>query len=303
MTVLETLDADALSDGTFSPSAPWSTNGTAPDVAAGAAIHGAKGIRWASTGAAGRVMYDTGSNQATARVWSFYFEVSTFASAHQYIGAIYSLTTGGAIQADWRINNTTRTVSLRDSTTAIATSAETLSTGVTYRAEWRVSDSAGTQELRIYTGEGTTPTITLSGAFSSSTARVFAFGPTSAAAGGAIDYDTIKYADDWVGPEAGTPEAPAAPTEVSRIEDACVIEFNHTLDDLTQTEGSASTPTAVTGTTYVFRRGTATRVYEVTYDDGGTSDPLTVTIPPVATGFVSSWPKVPGAEVPTTTWA
>lgn len=203
MTVIDTLDFNAASDGAYSASAPWTIVGAAPTVGAAAAAHGAKGAQWATTGSSGRLQRDSGSNQTTL-VLSFYARVDTFSSVNHYIAACYSLATGGSLQGDVRIN-TGHTVSIRNGSTAVATSSATLSTATWYRFEWKLNAAADTQELRCYVGESSTPLFTLSGAWSSDLTRVVSIGPNVAAAGGVISYDTIRVADDWTGAFAPPP--------------------------------------------------------------------------------------------------
>jgi hypothetical protein len=201
MTVAAELNFDDQTPGAnVTLTAPWSSVGTLPTTVAAAADHGALGARWASTGTSGRLQYDTGSNQ-TVLVSSCYFNVRTFSTANQYISSVYSLTSGGAIVADLRVN-TSHTVTIRDSGTSVATSTATINSGFWYRTEWKLDSGANTQTLRFYEGESSTPLFTLTGAYTSDLTRVPAFGPNIAAAGGSVDYDTIKIADDWVGPEA-----------------------------------------------------------------------------------------------------
>lgn len=203
MTVLNELRFDGLSDGNLTVSSPWSlpAGGVVPTVAAAAATHGAKGCRWASTTAFGRVDYDFATAFTAARVLSFYFNIRTFSTVNQYVGAAENNHTSGTWRGDWRIN-TAKTVTLRNGATAVATSTATLAVNTVYRAEWKMNPANATQELRIYAGESATPLIDLNGAWSATDVQVFSFGPYVAASGGAIDYDTIKVADDWVGADA-----------------------------------------------------------------------------------------------------
>lgn len=215
MTVLAEQRFDSFTDGaSITVSAPWSmpTGGTVPVASSAAAVHGAMGCRWASTSAYGRIDYDFGAPITAARVLSFYFVPRTFATVNQYVAMVEDNHTSGQIQADWRIN-TARTVSVRNAGTAIATSSATLATGTVYRAEWKLDPVAHTQELRIYQGESETALIDLSGSFTSTIAGVLTFGSYTAASGGAIDYDTVKVADAWTGPEV----PPATPTPVLRL--------------------------------------------------------------------------------------
>ena len=201
MTLTSTLNFDAIAEAAaVTVSAPWDVSGVAPTGAAAAAVHGARGARWSSTDAYGRILYDFGSNQAGPLVLSWYMQIRTFSSANLYIAYVTDLLTGGTTQGDVRINATTNTISIRNGVTAVATSTATVSLDTIYRFEWRIDATANTQELRVYTGESTTPFITLTGAWSSDTTRLLAVGPYIVAAGGSVDYDTVRIADDWVGP-------------------------------------------------------------------------------------------------------
>src|SRR5690606_16003481 len=86
---------------------------------------------------------------------------------------------------------------------ALATSAGTISSGQVYRGEWMVDPSTNTLDLRIFEGEGTTPVVTLTyNSWTQSNQAYFTVGPApTTSATGSIDFDTIKYADDWVGPD------------------------------------------------------------------------------------------------------
>ena len=200
MTVMSTLDFDAIAESaTVTVSAPWSTSGVAPTGVAGAAVHGARGARWASTDAYGRIGYDFGSNQSGPVVLSWYMQIRAFSGSSHYIASAHSLVSGGSLLGDVRINTVARTLSIRDGFTAVATSAATISLNRSYRCEWRINVSGTTQELRVYEGESSSPILTLSGAWTSNLNRVLTVGPNTAAAGGAIDYDTVRIADDWTG--------------------------------------------------------------------------------------------------------
>jgi len=203
MAIISTLDfEDFAESASVSPGAPWSTNGTTAVASAAASAHGVRGARWASTATAGRVQYDAGSDQVAARVLSWYMNIRAYSSTNHYIASVRSLTTGGASQGDVRINPD-RTVTLRNAAqSAVATSSQTLAQNTLYRFEWRVNQGSGIQELRVYQGEATAPHLTISGAWTGANTRVFSFGPHAAAADGALDYDTVRFADDWTGPFA-----------------------------------------------------------------------------------------------------
>ena len=208
MTVVDSLDFDAGTEGAaVSVSGSWSKIGSSSTTyAAAAAAHGAMGCRFSNTGTSGRFQYDYGSPQTGVLVLSLYVTPRTNASAHQYVALAISAPSGGSNRGDVRINNTSRTVSIRNVSSAVATSSTALAVGTTYRLEWHLDHGASTQTLRIYVGDATTATEEISGAYSAADTRVLAFGPYAAASGGATDYDSVQVADDWTGPyDAGTP--------------------------------------------------------------------------------------------------
>ena len=231
MAIISTLDFESFAESaTVSPSAPWSTNGATATASSAASAHGDRGARWVSTGTAGRVMYDSGADQSSVRVWSWYMYIRAYSPANHYIAAVFSQTTGGSNQGDVRINPT-RTVTLRNAAlTAVATSAEILAENTLYRFEWRVHQSAGTQELRVYEGESTTPHLTISGGWTGANVRVFSFGPHAAAADGALDYDTVRLADDWTGPFAPAGGSSLSLVDFNSLSESQVIN-TASLDD------------------------------------------------------------------------
>lgn len=203
-TEIDQLLFDSMTDGSpVSLSGNWglAPGGVVPVASSAAAIHGALGCRWASTASYGRIDYTyPGGPFTTARVLSFYFNVRTFSTSNHYIAATQDNHTSAQTQGDWRIN-LARTVSIRNGTTAVKTSTVTLNTGQPYHAQWKIDPVAHTQELRIFDGESSTALMALPGAYSSTTTGIMAFGPYAAAPGGAIDYDTVRIADDWLDPE------------------------------------------------------------------------------------------------------
>lgn len=246
MTVDATLDFNAISEGaTVAPSAPWTTNGVAPVALVAATLHGTRGARWASTAAPGRIQYDyTAAQTARAVVGSYYFNIRTMSTASMYLGAILSAPTGGTAQADWRVN-TNMTVTLRNGTIAVQVSGVALSTATWYRAEWKVSEVTGTQELRVYLGENTSPLFTLSGNYGGVAAtRVVAFGPYAAAAGGAVDIDTLRPADDFTGAFVGGGGGPTPPTPVTLDFDSQTLNSPISLSAPWATNGTVPNATA-----------------------------------------------------------
>lgn len=203
MAIISTLDFENFAESaTVTPAAPWSTNGATAVATNAAGAHGSRGARWASTATAGRLQYDSGADQAGPHVLSWYMYIRDYASVNHYIAGVRSLTTGGVGQGDVRIN-TNHTVSLRNAVpSAVATSVQTLAEDTLYRFEWRIHQAAGTQELRVYEGESAMPHLTIAGAWTGTNVRVFVVGPHVAADDGALDFDTVRLADDWTGPFA-----------------------------------------------------------------------------------------------------
>lgn len=310
MTVIATLDFNATADGALSASAPWATNGVAPVVGAGAALHGAKGIAWASTGTAGRLTYDYGTNQTGLIVLSTYFRVDTLSTANHYINAVYNLASGGSLQGDWRINPADQRVTIRNGGTAVATSSVSLAAATVYRAEWAINPTAGTQELRIYAGEGTTPILTLTGAWSSASTRVWSVGPNVAAAAGAITYDTIRVADTWTGPLVGLGPPPSldvdqrAPNVVDLRDSVSGDGSALTYPTPTRVSGATLTATALTPGVWLFTQDPDDpAVYEVSCEQADTqTDDDTVTIPALPAPTNTAAPRRLLSPPPSTDW-
>ena len=202
MTVISVLDFDSIAEGAaVTVSAPWSALGVKSTAVAAASTHGARGARWSSTDAYGRIAYDFGVNQFGPVVLSWYMQVRAFSgSTPLYVASATNLPTGGSVLGHVRINVAAKTVSIRNGVTAIATSTPTLSLNTPYRFEWRLDATLSTQTLRVFAGESATAFIALAGAWSSDETRMLVFGPDIAATGGAVDYDTVRIADDWMGP-------------------------------------------------------------------------------------------------------
>lgn len=256
MAIISTLDFDSFAEAaTVAPSAPWSTNGVAPTATSAAAAHGARGARWASTAAAGRVQYDTGADQTGAHVLSWYMYIRDYASVNHYIAGVRSLTTGGTSQGDVRIN-TNHTVSLRNAANvAVATSSAMLAEDTLYRCEWRVHQTAGTQELRVYEAEATTAYLTISGAWTGTNTRVFSVGPHAAAADGALDYDTVRLADDWTGPFAPASDPLLSLVDFNALSDSQIINTAALADADWDVYTTTTTPEAKTAATRHGARG------------------------------------------------
>lgn len=207
MTTLASLDFDALpSESVLFPTAPWSVSGSAPSVTTAAAHHGTQGIRWATTGASARLMYDTGAAFAAVRVLSFYFRFGTLPAENSFLASVLD-GTAGLPQAELRFLVASGGVQMRNGGSAAGGTSPALSAGTTYRVEWRLDPEANQQSLRIYVGNSTTVFHEgIGAALTSDTSRVFSVGPRTGAAGGTnLDVDSIVIADDWTGPYVGTP--------------------------------------------------------------------------------------------------
>lgn len=90
-----------------------------------------------------------------ARAISFLRWYLTFQAAPAATTYICNAMATATIRAQVRVN-TARTLSMRNSTTAVWTSTTTLATGTLYRIEWDLNNTAGTQRLRIFTGDSVT---------------------------------------------------------------------------------------------------------------------------------------------------
>lgn len=202
MTVLSSLDFDSYSeDADISPSSPWdAAAGGAKFVAAAAAAHdGAMGARMSDTSSYGTIEWTPSGT--TAVVLSAWFNWRTFSTAKQYCGNVL---VGTSPVADWRVNGSTHTVAIRDNAVAKATSTAALTAGTWYRCDWKIDPGGATQELRIFAEGGTSALIDLSGSYSGGVYTVLAVGNGTAAAGGALDMDTLQVLDDWPDPPGGT---------------------------------------------------------------------------------------------------
>jgi hypothetical protein len=271
-------------------SSPWSKFGNSPIASTAAAMDGSMGCRWSDTSTNGRIMYDSGINQTGPIVFGFKFKINTFSTANHYIGSIYNLTSSGTIQGDWRVNPTSHTVTIRQGTTAVATSdagaGQTISSGTEYWAEWMVDSSSDTQMLRIYEGEETNPSIELAGGWASEQSRVFAFGPHVAATGGAIDYDTITIADDWIRFVDTPVSAVATISDPLVLIDATSSTGNNPISyAISPKSGDTGTQTEIAeGKWLVPVPISSNAVYTVTVSDSGGSDSADVTVPQRASG-------------------
>lgn len=203
MTPKTTLSFDSDVDGA-APVLPsgWTSSGSGPAfvVSAAAKVHGPLGLRLPAVTTSYRRLTYAETASATPWALSMYVTPRALSTAVMYIAAVYN---GASALGDVRIN-VAGTVTIRNGTTAVATSSATLAVDTAYRFEWKVTPTTG-QELRVYAGDATTPLFTLTGAFAGTTVTGFAAGLTGAAANYAADYDSIVVADDFTGPWATTP--------------------------------------------------------------------------------------------------
>ena len=185
-----------------SASRPWSADSgdATPMIAAtAAAVHGTLGGRVSSATSYRRLSYWEAQTNNT-RVFDCYFTVREMGASIVYIMSARGDGGGTSVTTDVRLN-LDRTVSLRNNTSAVATSVTALSLNTTYRFAYKVV-SGQTQELRVYVGESTTPLFVLSGVVSGSGVDRCIFGASTASAGFSIDLDTVRIADDWLTPYA-----------------------------------------------------------------------------------------------------
>ena len=189
---LAIFDFDAQTpNAEVTASAPWSSLGEGSMIAsAAAAAHGALGGRIDTPTALRQIRWAEASSTAT-RVADMYIRVRALPNMAYILG----LMDGASSRASARIN-TDRTVSIRNTTTAVATSAVALELDQLYRIAWRISTSG--QELRVYEGESETPLFTLTGALTDATHTLIGFGMTALSGGFAADYDDLRVGDDWL---------------------------------------------------------------------------------------------------------
>lgn len=261
MTGLATFDFDSQTSGSpVTASSPWTKTGaTVMTASPAAAVHGVLGGRITAPTSLCALEWAEAQTTAT-RVLDFYITPHTIPGA-TYIAA---LADGATSRAGFRINDA-GTVSIRNATIAVATSAIALTFGEAYRFSWRVSTSG--QELRVYEGESDAPLFTLTGAVTDATHTKLIVGMTSLSSGAALDLDTIRVADDWL-----TPVSPATPLPTpdgfTFVASASEVRIDAAWD-------------AVTGADHyqlgIERRDGATWVEETTLTVGGTSRLVTAT--------------------------
>lgn len=219
MAILNTLTFDDLTEDqsliTQNPAnelggEPWYTvvgTGGSMVAKASAAIHGDRGLQLGSMTGPGQVVWLSDTATTDTHVASMYFRIDAAPSGNCYMMGCSDATGTLEARADWRINDSLQ-VTVRDGTIASGgTSSQQLSEGVWYRAEWMVG--SGGQELRIYEGEATVPYITQIGALSAPLHNRLSHGVIASPNNISLSIDTIRIADDWVGP-FGTPNEPLA---------------------------------------------------------------------------------------------
>lgn len=202
MTILQSLTFDTYTEGASisAPPSPWSlvSAGAPPIATSAAAVHGTMGCRW-STGASDcRIQYDTGAPLNAVRIFEFYFKIPTWPTADQFLAGILSVS--GSFQAHMYLYAGDHSVRVRDdqAATFVGASNGSLALNTVYRVEWQIDPIGKTQTTRFYQGDNATPDRTSSGAtYTSTTGQAFAFGPVQ---GGVADYDTVRIADNWIGP-------------------------------------------------------------------------------------------------------
>ena len=217
MAILSTETLDDIGEGldidTADLAPGWVTKNGRFTSSADAAAHGDRGGQVQSASSAHRIEYEEATT-SSVRVFSWYFRIDEMPSSNCYIGSMMSAGNG----ADFRIN-TDRTVTLRNerSATGGGASTEQLTVGDWYRVEWRTSTSG--QELRIFESESTSAHITIVGNLTDTSKTGFAAGVTSAPNGISLSIDTLRVADDWLGPY-GTPAEPLdTPTNFQFVAD------------------------------------------------------------------------------------
>lgn len=227
MTLLSTYNFEGQTDGAnAAASSPWEIGtGTTPIVVENdAAVHGSVGGR-ISAAASYRAIAWVEAQTSAARVIDVYIVLKAI-SANASIIACHD---GATQRGDVRITSS-RTVQLRNGTSAVATSSEVLSLDTVYRFSWWFSSTG--QELRVYEGESSTPLFTLTGAVTNALHTSLRAGLAAASSGFSLDFDTIRIADDWLAPV--NPSLPlATPGSFTFVPDATAPEIVATWADVT----------------------------------------------------------------------
>ena len=184
-------------------SRPWASDSGDANLmiaASAAAVHGTLGGRVSSATSYRRLTYWETAQTTNTRVFDCYFTIRQLGASVAYIMRPRGIDDLADVSVDVRIN-LDRTVSIRNGTSAVATSVIALDLNTTYRFAYKVVPGQ-TQELRVYAGESTTPLLVLSGIVSGVGINRAYFGLCAASAGFSADLDTIRIADDWLAPYA-----------------------------------------------------------------------------------------------------
>lgn len=194
MTIIASMDFEDQTAGSpVTVTSPWSIGGTAPVATTAAAVHGNLGA--SVEGDAFGVVICGGLTAGTTTVADFYITPR----ANSTTSLIGQKRASGVTAAQLRWAGS-GILSLRDKFTVTATSTVALAIDTTYRLAWRTG--SGTQELRIYEGESATPLETISGTLTNGAITDVQIGTVTSATGTLLDLDTIRIADDWLGPVA-----------------------------------------------------------------------------------------------------
>lgn len=170
-----------------------------PTFDATRAVTGAQSALFNPTASAESVQLTFGAATATFSV-RFYLYVPTLPAVNTFLINLQSTAT---VRASLRLN-TDGTISLRNFTTAVATSVGAITAAAWYRIEWQLDNGATNQSARIFSGSGTTPIGTdTSGTYNQGTMDRALFGvPTS----GTLTYnaDAVLMSDTaaYLGPAA-----------------------------------------------------------------------------------------------------
>lgn len=203
MALLSTYNFEGQTPGaTAAASSPWAlgTGSTDITVATAAAVHGTVGGRISAASSYRTIAWQEAQTTATRVIDGYFILRAQTANAY-----LLGMLDGATFRGDVRVN-TNGTVSIRNGSTAVGTSAEALALNTLYRFAWKLSTSG--QELRVYAGESTTPLFTLTGALTSAQHTDLRAGLTAGSSGFSVDFDTIRIADDWL-----TPVNPAVPLD------------------------------------------------------------------------------------------
>lgn len=206
MTVLATCTFDDLTPGSLVKAATlpagWTTvdSTNAATATATNPIHGTGSVAIGATTSVVRLEHRQARTNGP-RVLSWYIR----ADNHPAITYLAACRDAGTVRADVRWD-AAGTITLRNGFAAAGTSTETLTTGVVYRVEWLLAASG--QELRAYEGEATSPVLAVTAPLSNSSLDELTCGLTASPGEHILTLDTVRVADDWVGPFSPGPPVP-----------------------------------------------------------------------------------------------